>query len=369
MMNKEELESLAADIRQNGLQNKIILYEKKILDGRNRFCACGIAGITPEFEEYQGADPLRYIVSLNLHRRHLNESQRAIVAAKLANMKQGKRTDLQPSANLPKVISQPEAAKMLNVSERMIRIVKTIEKQAPKLIEKIESGKMTAHKAQKEVATMRRIEERAAIATAGEKVPESEKWHIFHGDITSWQSPRQYDFIITDPPYPKEYLPLYETLAIRSNEWLKDGGLLIVMCGQSYLNQIYAMISNHLNYYWTAAYLTPGQPTPLRQVNVNTTWKPLLIFRKGEYKGKIFGDVFKSDGNEKDYHKWGQSVSGMTDIISKICLPGQSILDPFCGAGTTGVAAIAHGCLFDGLDQDIESVNITKGRLIDTPKE
>ena len=221
----------------------------------------------------------------------------------------------------------------------------------------------------KEIKTEERIIERAELAEQGAHVPQSEKINVYHGDIKTWTAPRQYDFIITDPPYPKGYLPLYETLATRANEWLKDGGLLIAMCGQSYLNEIYAMMGKHLIYYWTAAYLTPGQPTPLRQVNVNTTWKPLLIFRKGEYVGKIFGDVFKSDGNDKDHHKWGQSVSGMSDIVSKMCLPGQYILDPFCGAGTTGIAAFKHDCFFDGLDIEIENVNITKGRLNDTTKE
>jgi len=73
--------------------------------------------------------------------------------------------------------------------------------------------------------------------------------------------------------------------------------------------------------------------------------------------------VFKSEGNDKEHHKWGQSESGMLDIVSKICLPGQSILDPFCGAGTTGVAAIRHGCFFDGIDIDETNVNISKARL------
>ena len=54
------------------------------------------------------------------------------MASRLANMRQGERTDIEPSANLPNVISQAEAAKMLNVSERMVRTVKAIERgEAP----------------------------------------------------------------------------------------------------------------------------------------------------------------------------------------------------------------------------------------------
>ena len=181
--------------------------------------------------------------------------------------------------------------------------------------------------------------------------------------MTTIKVDRQFNFIITDPPYPKEYLHLYGELARRANGWLFDGGLLIAMCGQSYLNQIYSMMSEHLTYYWTAAYLTPGQPTPLRQVNVNSTWKPLLIFSKGKYTGKIFGDVFVSDGNDKSLHKWGQSESGMYDIISKIVLEGQSILDPFCGAGTTLVAGLKHNCFVTGIELEEANVNISKGRL------
>lgn len=208
-----------------------------------------------------------------------------------------------------------------------------------------------------------RQEARAEVAEIAKDVKPSEDWHIYHADMREWKAPKQYDFIITDPPYPKEFLSLYEVLAYRTKEWLKPGGLLIAMCGQSYLDEIYAMMSKHIDYYWTAAYLTPGQPTPLRQRQVNTTWKPLLMFSNGDYKGKIFGDVFKSDGNDKDFHKWGQSVSGMYDIISKICVSGQSILDPFCGAGTTGIAALKHDCFFDGVDVDEQNVKISIGRL------
>ena len=203
------------------------------------------------------------------------------------------------------------------------------------------------------------------IKEQAETIPLNERWNVECNDIENWQPKKQYDFIVTDPPYPKEYIHLYEALAIKSALGLKDGGLLIVMCGQSYINQIYRVLDEHLTYYWTASYLTPGQPKPLRQVNVNTSWKPLLIYRKGVYTGKIFGDVFKSDANEKDFHAWGQSVSGMYDIVSKICLPGQHICDPFMGAGTTGVAALKQGCLFDGIDIDNDCVKIAKVRLND----
>lgn len=366
MMEGQGYKDLVSDIAVNGLQVPIVLHEEKILDGRNRYRACLELGLLPEFVYYEGDNPFSYVVSLNLKRRHLDESQRAMVAAKLANMTQGTRTDIRSIDTM----SQPQAAELLNVSVPSVKRAKqVIEHGTPELIHAVEQGEIPVSRAVKEIRSIEIKAVRQAIADTAKDIEPDNRWNVYQGDVATWAAPRQYDFIITDPPYPKEFLNLYEVLAIRANEWLTDDGLLIAMCGQSYLNQIYEMMSKHLTYYWTACYLLPGQPTPLRTRQVNTSWKPLLIFsRSDSYKGKIFGDVFKSDGNDKDFHKWGQSVSGMTSIISQICLPGQYILDPFCGAGTTGIAALAHGCLFDGLELEAENVNISKARLNDTTK-
>jgi site-specific DNA-methyltransferase (adenine-specific) len=102
----------------------------------------------------------------------------------------------------------------------------------------------------------------------------------------------------------------------------------------------------------------------MRAVQVNTSWKPILIYSHfNNYPGKIFGDVFKSPAPAKVAHDWEQSEGGMLSIIQQICLPGESIFDPFLGSGTTGVAALKHGCTFAGIDIDEQCVNISKGRL------
>lgn len=364
LMQDAEFDALKADIKQNGLIEPIwIDRDGKIIDGRNRHRACIETGVSEKFRTYEKSDVLGFIIGLNLHRRHLNETQRAVVACNISNLKNGQRATFANLQSTP--VTQSKAAEMLNVSPRTVATVKAVEKEAPELLEKMERGEITAHEASKKVAEKKRTQERKEIADAGQSVPKADKWNVWQADITTWQAPRQYDFIITDPPYPKEYLPLYEVLAQRANEWLKPGGLLIVMCGQSYLNQIYEMMSKHIEYYWTLAYLTPGQSASLWQKNVIPKWKPLLVFANGKYSGKMFGDVYESGENSKELHKWGQSESGMFDVISGICLPGQYILDPFCGAGTTGVAAIKHGCLFDGIDLDQDNVNISKWRIND----
>lgn len=166
LIHGREFVELKADIKANGVHEPIVMYEGQILDGRNRFRACQETGVTPEFVDYEGGDPVAYVISLNLHRRHLNESQRGMVAAKLANMESGARTDL-PTANLQEV-SRAEAAEMLNVSERTVNTAKKVENQgAPELVDAVEQGQVSVSAAA-DIATLT-VDEQAEVVAKGEK--------------------------------------------------------------------------------------------------------------------------------------------------------------------------------------------------------
>lgn len=119
----DELKALVEDIKQHGLQLPIITYEGAILDGRNRERACALAGVAPRYEEWKPRDendtPLAFVTSVNLVRRHLSTKKRAAIAADLATMKSGTRTDLPPKGG--RSISQAEAAKAMKVSVRSVQ--------------------------------------------------------------------------------------------------------------------------------------------------------------------------------------------------------------------------------------------------------
>jgi N6-adenosine-specific RNA methylase IME4 len=125
LMEGGAFDTLRQDVDTNDLREPLTVLDGMLLDGRNRFNVCTVAGkiIPPEmFREFDPAtqgDPLAWVISINLHRRHLNESQRADVAAQIANLPAHRPAAEQ--ANLPTSISQTDAAAMLNVSERSIR--------------------------------------------------------------------------------------------------------------------------------------------------------------------------------------------------------------------------------------------------------
>jgi ParB-like chromosome segregation protein Spo0J len=159
MMKDKEIAELAEDIKKNGLRAPIVLHKNKILDGRNRFKACKLAGVVPYFVNYSGHDPLNAVISLNLKRRHLNTSQRGYIADEIATMKlgdnQGAHRPKKGSAILPTLldnkISQAEAAEKLQVSERTVRDAKVVKKLAPaESVQDIVAGKRTINSVLKE---------------------------------------------------------------------------------------------------------------------------------------------------------------------------------------------------------------------------
>ena len=77
-----KFDALVASVRKNGLVDPIILYEGRILDGRNRHLACVAAGVEPRFESYVGEDLVGFVRAKNMMRRNLTPSQRANATAK-----------------------------------------------------------------------------------------------------------------------------------------------------------------------------------------------------------------------------------------------------------------------------------------------
>jgi N6-adenosine-specific RNA methylase IME4 len=152
----KDFDDFCAGIKADGhLHDKIVLLDGKILDGRNRYRGCIATGVTPHFETFNATihgDPLTYVISKNLHRRHLTESQRAMLAAELATMKQGERTDVEPSANLQKV-SQADAAKLTNVSTRSVASATKVKNEGtPELRDAVKQGHVPVSVAEKAVA-------------------------------------------------------------------------------------------------------------------------------------------------------------------------------------------------------------------------
>ena len=124
LLEGDEFERFADDIKENGLRDPIVLLDMKILEGRNRYRACLARDVEPRYEDLpDGEDPTKFVISKNLHRRHLDASQRALVAARLANME-----PFRPKLSAQICASQDEAAQLLNVSRRSVQVAAVVDK-------------------------------------------------------------------------------------------------------------------------------------------------------------------------------------------------------------------------------------------------
>lgn len=215
LLDGDEFAALAEDISEHGLREPVVLYEGKILDGRNRYRACRAAGIDCRFETFDGDDALAFVISLNLKRRHLSESQRAHVAAKVATFRQGARSDIQPRANLHEV-SPAEAAKLLNVSERSVKTARSvIEHGTPELQHEVEAGRVSVSAAA-DVATLPEPEQIEVVAKGEKEILQkakeirAEKARTRREELDAIAAKPipvpdgQYSCIVIDPPWPME---------------------------------------------------------------------------------------------------------------------------------------------------------------------
>ena len=139
-----EFAALVADIKANGLRQKIMLLDGEILDGRNRWLACDAAGVAPEFQDFNGDDPLSFVVSHNMVRRHLTQSQAAMVAVEIANARRGR-----PDKSLNSSINtEAQVADAMHVSVSSVQAAKRVKKGDKKLAAKVKAGEMSLHAAE-----------------------------------------------------------------------------------------------------------------------------------------------------------------------------------------------------------------------------
>lgn len=198
MMSALELAEMVKDLGEHGLRDDIVLIGDLILDGRNRCRACVIAGVKPRVVQWdgEGGSPEAYVFSKNVLRRHLQEGQRAMLAAQLlpkfeaeakARQLAGAAPTLAPrGAKVPPPVVGKAAAQVAaaaNVGTRSVERAKAVAAKAPELAAKLISGEIKSLKQAEQ--QIRRTEQHQAIAR--------------------YVAPTgRYGVIVSDPPWPFE---------------------------------------------------------------------------------------------------------------------------------------------------------------------
>lgn len=444
MLPDSELQELANDIRKHGLRDPVVLFQGLVLDGRNRWAACEIAGVKPKTRDFTGSpqDALAFVWSSNVHRRHLNSSQAAIALAKreildtqyrkvveAAREMAAKREDvgkpkpqlaapsvqrIEPTKDNSKLIDH-KLAESAGTNRTYINQSRKIVEQAPQLAAKIERGEMTIPQASTE---MRREEKRKELSTKTEEVKKAFSaaplWTLINQDVMDGlQSVIDHHgparLIFTDPPYNIgiEYGDHHNDKmdSDRFVEWclewmqrccqcLTDDGSLWVMINDEYAADfVMNMRDCGLTMRsWIKWYETFGVNC---SNNFNRTSRHILYFvmdednfvfnetealrpsdRQTKYgdsraqsSGKIMDDVWqipRVTGTSKERipdFPTQLPLELVTRIVRIASEPGDLVIDPFNGSGTTGEAAVRGNRKYIGIDASEKFINLAEKRL------
>jgi len=178
------------------------------------------------------------------------------------------------------------------------------------------------------------------------------------------------DLIFTDPPYAKDALLCYGWLAAEAARTLKPGGFVLAMCGGHYNGPIHKMfLDAGLECFFDIAVpMENGRSsTYLFHIGVKVRSKFILSYSKGPGCLAIAGMHNLYIGRrDKRFHHWGQDVDHARYFIDHFTKPGDLVVDPMVGGGTTGVACQLLGRRFVGMDLDMAALKITQARLTDS---
>jgi hypothetical protein len=184
------------------------------------------------------------------------------------------------------------------------------------------------------------------------------------------------DMIFSDPPYGGD-AHWCELVAREAMRLLKPGGFVALMCGGLRLNRVMRMLDDAgLDYYWLYKLGMGGAPSGIvwihrnRNIPITVRLKEIVVYSKGRSQARVAtSDLFWSDQGDKRWHFWGQCVNSHRYYIDCFSKPGDLVLDPFGGGGTTAVACEILGRRWIIGDLDPAACQTMQRRLYDDGSE
>ena len=251
MMGEEEFSALVADIRRNGLRTPVVLYEGKILDGRNRYRACLEAGTESETTEYEGNNPVGYIVSVNLHRRHLSSSQLAACAVEAealmerleaeARERQGARTDIKelfPESKAGQ--ARDTAAALFGTNPHYIQDAKKIRAEAPEAFKQVKAGKKTISQVNREIRHKAALEKIAVLPSDKYRVVYADPPWKYGSDFSSGEEKFMKRWTSAETHYPA--MSIAELCALPIADLAEDNAVLFLWVTSPLLAECWPII-------------------------------------------------------------------------------------------------------------------------------
>ena len=154
-LNGNEFQCLVNDIKTNGLKSPIIIYDGMILDGGNRYRACVEAGVEPIFVSFCGDSIVSFVLSANLHRRHLSPGQQAAIVASAQDWAQAQTVGKPKSGNVTGLDRVEDRMAQSGASDKTQRMADKVAKADPELAKQVAHGEISLPRAIKSITPVK----------------------------------------------------------------------------------------------------------------------------------------------------------------------------------------------------------------------
>ncbi|MBD3155365.1 MAG: hypothetical protein GF368_01790 [Candidatus Aenigmarchaeota archaeon] len=379
-LTEEEFSALEQSIINEGCRDPLVIWDNIILDGHNRYNICMkhnliFKRVEKNFDNKEQAKI--WILENQLGRRNLNEAQRIDVVDRLFGLKEqqdAKERTKMGKENLPDPKkagqSRDKLGQKAKVSGRTYQKGKKIKDTNTELWDQCKQGEISIDKAYKEVQNQEKEQKREEKSKQGEHInPKDYDITFKQGDfidVLDDIADNSVDLILTDPPYPIDYIAEWSKLGEFAKKKLKKHGFLIAYCGHKNLYQSMLRLEVYLDYYWIFSLKHSGNTKLISFNNIEAGWKPILVYQKGFKKiPNKTKDFIEGAGRSKFNHEWEQSLGELEYLITQFTNENNIVVDPFAGSGTVLVASKKLKRISIGAEQNKKTYNIAKKRIYD----
>ncbi len=419
MLGETQLQALADDIREHGQEHPIVTHEDAILDGRNRYAACRLAGVPPQFVKYAGSDPIAFIISANLRRRQLSASQRAMIGARLvpeyrAEAKERQRAAGGDQSKKALQVNSPEAgqardkaAAAVDVGGQAVTFAERVLEAIPELSLAVDRDLVAVSDAAK-IARLSEQDQAEVLASilAGEAktskqavkqlrtralallpAAASDEALVLTGDAVACLSQvRTAHCVVMDPPYGID--AHHANYDYRSTDYA-DGtdyalqllretcAALVKVCAPDAHLYVFSGYTHAWTFKQILAEFFDVQDNPL--IWVKNSHSPCDFSQRypssHEYiwfarmrgskrpLARLVKDIIPCPHDRATDHSAEKPTDLLQLLIEQSTLAGEHVVDPFCGSGSTGVASRMCGRQFTGIELQEKWADVARGRL------